>query len=516
MRKEILILVFTMIVAGNCFGGWERTYGEENLTKAVAIIQSSEGNYIVGGYTNSDDVNNYDIFVMKADTSGDTIWFRKYGGPESEMGCFITETFDGDYIVAGNSYSYGDGSRDIFILRLNTDGDTIWTKTYGGSGTEDAFSITSLSDCTYGITGATSSYGSGSFDMYILKLMGNGDTVWTKTYGGEYLDFASDLIETSDHNLLIVGVYSSYGLYGDQMYIMKLNPFGDTLWTKKYSDCTGRSIIETPDSGFYITGELFIGLDRDAYIYKVDSYGDTIWTKKYGGTDWDLGFDIFKLSDGNYGLCGYTYSYGEGLFDGWLLKIDLTGDTIWTRTYGESTSEYLYSGIPLEEGGCVLAGVFDYESWLGPDSTRMYEGNLYLVKTDSMGYSVLSIKESSIFHPDKLSLSAHPNPFNSAVTITIDAPVETQNLASLQIEIFDVNGRHIKTFRPAATSGTGPSGLEKGGTNSAPLHKGGQGGSYVWQPDESVGSGVYLVRATFGPSTDSVTETATKRVVYLK
>jgi len=119
------------------------------------------------------------------------------------------------------------------------------------------------------------------------------------------------------------------------------------------------------------------------------------------------------------------------------------------------------------------------------------------------------VKEESA-KPSAFSLSAHPNPFNSAVKITIDAPVETQNLASIEIEIFDVNGRHIKTFRPSATSGTGPSGLEKGGTNSAPLHKGGQGGAYVWQPDESLGSGVYLVRATMGE------ETTSKRVVYLK
>ncbi|RKZ32836.1 hypothetical protein DRQ19_03590, partial [bacterium] len=207
----------------------------------------------------------------------------------------------------------------------------------------------------------------------------------------------------------------------------------------------------------------------DVYLVKTDALGDTIWTRTYE-TD-SSGWSVAQTTDGGYIVAGGTYSFGAGNFDVYLVKTDALGDTIWTRTYGGSNSDWGRSVAQTTDGGYVVAGVYDYDYSAGT-------GDVYLIKTDSLGYS--AINEPAAQKPIALSLTAFPNPFNSSCVIAAPAGAE--------IEIYDLLGNRL-------WSKTIP--------RSAPAN-------LVWKPEENIASGVYIVRAATG------NRSATKRVVYLK
>ena len=457
MKTTILILaLFTTTI---CLAGWTRTYGGSSGDEGNSVAQTSDGGYIVAGTTESFGAGSGDVYLVKTAGLGDTIWTRTYGGSGYDKGWSVAQTSDGGYIVAGETHSFGAGYSDVYLVKTDAVGDTIWTRTYGGSDDDFGFSVAQTSDGGYIVAG-TYAYGweAGTADVYLVKTDAVGDTIWTRTYGGSDDDYGYSVAKTSDGGYIVAGIY-------------------DYDWETETCD---------------------------VYLVKTDSVGDTIWTRTYGGSDYDEGFSVAQTSDGGYIVAGKTRSFGAGSGDVYLVKTDAVGDTIWTRTYGGSDDEWGKSVAQTSDGGYIVAG------YTGSFGAGHYD--VYLVKTDSLGYTAIEEKPSA--KPEAFTITAHPNPFNSAVTINVNfSPCQggdVRRTEGVNIEIFDLNGRRLETLRPSATSGTGPSGLEKGGTNSTPLHKGGQGGSYVWQPSPSIGSGIYLVRATVGD------ESTSKRIVYLK
>ena len=214
------------------------------------------------------------------------------------------------------------------------------------------------------------------------------------------------------------------------------------------------------------------------------------WKRTYGGSDYDAGRSVAQTSDGGYIVAGKTRSFGAGEDDVYLVKTDSVGDTIWMRTCGGSDRDYGRSVAQTSDGGYIVAG---YRYFFGTDS---YDA--YLVKTDSLGIS-LAINETAAQKPVAIALSAYPNPFNSAVTITIDC--HSRANGNPEIEIFDIEGRMVDNLSVGAYR-IRP---KNASTRLTPT-----GGQYIWQPDAALGSGVYLVRATVGANIVS------KRVVYLK
>jgi hypothetical protein len=140
------------------------------------------------GHTSSFGAGAYDVYLVKTDSRGDTLWTRTYGGAEVDEGYSAEQTADGGYIIAGKTYSFGAGGVDVWLLKTNAAGDTIWTRTYGGPDDEVGSSVQQTTDGGYIVGGITNSFGAGGYDFYLIKTGGSGDTVWTRTYGGSRAD----------------------------------------------------------------------------------------------------------------------------------------------------------------------------------------------------------------------------------------------------------------------------------------------------------------------------------------
>jgi len=226
--------------------------------------------------------------------------------------------------------SYGTGYSDVYLIKTDSFGDTRWTRTYGGPSWDGGYSVVLTSDGGYIIAGETWSFGAGVIDIYLIKTDSLGDTIWTKTYGGTGWDCGRSVTQTSDGGYIIAGYTESYGVGGD-FYLIKTDENGDTIWTRTYGgtgwDC-GRSVAQTSDGGYIIAGytrSYGAGAD-DVYLIKTDSLGDTLWTRTYGGTDYEYGYLLAQTSDGGYIVVGNTYSYGAGMTDVYLIKTDSLGN----------------------------------------------------------------------------------------------------------------------------------------------------------------------------------------------
>jgi len=350
-----------------------------------------------------------------------TSWWRTYGGTLTDQGWSVQQTSDGGYIIAGRTYSFGAGNSDVYLTKTNTPGDTLWTRTYGGTSEDDGYSVQQTTDSGYIITGYTASFSAGG--VYLIRTNASGDTLWTRTYG--YLGDGRGVQQTSDGGFIIAGAG-----YRD-VYLIKTTASGDTLWTRTYggtSEDVGTSVQQTLDGGYIVAGyTLTFGAGGyDAYLIKTDASGDTMWTRTYGGTGDDQGYSVQQTSDGGYIVAGSTSSFGAGSGDVYLIKINAAGNTEWTRTYGGTGWDGGYSVQQTSDGGYIIAGR-TYSFGAG-------NSDVYLIKTDSLGN--VGVAEPSDVRPTGAPLlPVQPNPFHSFARV----PGHETELFALS----DVTGRQV-------------------------------------------------------------------------
>jgi hypothetical protein len=248
------------LIKTNSFGDtlWTKTYGGSDLDWSYSVQQTTDSGYIIIGNSYSIISNNTDIFLIKTDALGDTLWTKKFGGSLNEFGFSGQQTSDGGYIVVGFTTSFGAGEEDLWLIKTNALGNILWTKAFGGSFDEFGHSVTQTADDGYIIAGYTRSTGNGNSDVWLIRTNSLGDTIWTKTLGGIYNDEAYSIQRTSDEDYVITGYTQSLFDGGEDIWLIKINDFGDTLWTKKFgsvsTDERGRSGQQTTDGGFIITG----------------------------------------------------------------------------------------------------------------------------------------------------------------------------------------------------------------------------------------------------------------------
>jgi hypothetical protein len=259
----------------------------------------------------------------------DTLWTKTLGGSGVDYGSSVRETSDEGYIITGTTSSYGAGDADIWLIKVDASGDTLWTATFGGSNYDWGYSVQQTMDGGYVIAGLTTSFGAGGEDAWLIKTNTSGDTLWTKTFGGTDDDLAKSVQQTSDGGYIITGRTWSYGSGWSDVWLIKTDNFGDTLWTKtfggNYQD-EGLFIQQASDAGYIITGwtDSYAASGpnhADVWIIRTDNMGDTLWTKILGGDYEDGGYSIRQTSNGGYIVTGSTHSYGEGSWDVWLICI---------------------------------------------------------------------------------------------------------------------------------------------------------------------------------------------------
>ncbi|UCG31058.1 MAG: hypothetical protein JSV53_04060 [candidate division WOR-3 bacterium] len=369
----VLYLLFAAISFAQPPGTlWTKTVGRSDMDFGFSVQQTSDGGYIIEGLTEGLNLIYPDIYLAKTNSFGDTLWTLIYGGDLYDCGYSGQETADGGYVFIG-------AQRDtftvnlIYLIKTDKHGDHIWLKTYEGVG----YSVEQTFDGGYVVTGYTW-YGSYGTDVWLLKTDSLGDTLWTKTYGGSDPDEGCAIEQTHDGGYIIAGHTSSFGAGQYDVYLIKTDSIGETLWTKTYGGDQSDyaySVQQTTDGGYIICGYTHsFGPWTDFYLIKTDSLGDTLWTRTYGGSNEDRAYCARQTSDGGYIVVGQTYSSSITGYDIRVVKTDSVGDTVWTQTYGGPSWDCGRSGQQTSDGGYIFAGTMGTS---GPVSF-----DVYLIKTE--------------------------------------------------------------------------------------------------------------------------------------
>jgi hypothetical protein len=383
MRAFTIFLVILVPLTAGAQITFVRTYGDTLYQEGYSVDQTSDGGYVITGWTETAGPGAQEVYLVRTDSWGDTLWTRTYGGSQADFGRSVEQTGDGGYIIAGETQSFGPGDYDIYLIKTDASGDTVGTRTYGGSDLERGHSVRQTNDGGYVIAGYTRSFGAGNVDVYLIRTDAVGDTVWTRTFGGSSYDYGLSVDETADGGYVIAGHSDSFGAGGFDVYLVRTDAAGGTLWTRTYGGSGhdyGCSVERTADGGFIVAGytDSFGAGSADLYLVRTDGAGDTVWTRAYGGSEWDMGRSATQTGDGGYIVTGATNSFGAAGGDLYLVKTDSSGDTVWTRMYG--TLEY-DSGESIQatgDGGYIIAG------YTGPGLDQL-DGDVYVIKTDADG-----------------------------------------------------------------------------------------------------------------------------------
>jgi len=303
-----------------------------------------------------------------------------YGGTSDDRAYWMEKTIGGGYIIAGSTNSFGAGGKDIYLIKTNNNGDTLWTKTYGMAGDEQAWSVRQLQGGGYIMAGYTNSTGAGGLDVYLLKTDANGNLIWAKTFGGTSVEDGFSVEETNDRGYILAGATESFGSGLFDVYVIKTDSAGTMQWAKTYGDTLndyGQTIHQTTDGGYIIGGSTgsFGAVGSDAYLIKTDSAGGVLWSKTFGGVGNDYTYSVQQLSSGGYILCGQTTSFGAGMNDLYLIRTDSVGNLVWSKTYGGTNNDYGYTVEQLSSGGFIIGGL----------TTSFTGGGAYIIKTDGSG-----------------------------------------------------------------------------------------------------------------------------------
>jgi Secretion system C-terminal sorting domain/SprB repeat len=310
-----------------------------------------------------------------------TTFQKTFGGTSDEYGYATEQLSDGGYIMCGRTISFGVGGFDNYLIRLNANGDTLWTKTYGNTGYDEAQSIKQTSDGGFIMVGQTATVDYAG-DVYLVKTDANGVLVWSTAFGSATkFDFGYSVRQTSDGGYIIAGLTNSTGAGLRDVLLLKTNATGVLQWSKTYggaADDEARSVEETADGGFIISGfTQSYGSGYQMYLIKTNSTGNVTWSKTFGGGGLELGYSVKQTSDGGYVLLGYSDSYGSGLVDVLLLKLTATGGISWSKTYGGTADDYGLCIHITTDGGYIISG--------RTSSYGAGAGDYYLIKTDVNG-----------------------------------------------------------------------------------------------------------------------------------
>jgi len=257
--------------------------------------------------------------------------------------------------------------------------DTTWTKTFGGNGTDKGFHVAETDDGGFIIVGATNSFGAGDYDVWLVRLDVNGDSLWSQTFGGANEDWGYCVKQTEDGGFVIAGYTCSFGVGGKDLWLIKTRSSGVEEWNQTFGgagDDVARSVCQTTDGGFVVAGSW--NNSGEAWVIKTDEYGNEEWNYSYGGTGDEEAFWIEQTVDDGYIIAGNTDSFGSGDLDMWLVKTDSSGNQEWDATFGDINRDEAYCVRQTSDHGFIIAGI-----------TTLLQGSwpvrAWIVKTDSLG-----------------------------------------------------------------------------------------------------------------------------------
>jgi len=447
---------------------WTKSLGGVGDDKGYFVQQTTDGGYIIVGTTSwgNDSLN---VLLIKTNDTGEPIWTKTFPKSRDYLKMCVQQTTDGGYIIVGSTDPIGIDSSDIRLIKTNTVGYTLWTKTFGGSGDDIGYAVQQTVDGGYIIIGSTESFGSGA---WLIKTDSNGDTLWTKIFQGSV---GLSVQQTSDEGYIITG--GTVTGSGDvDVWINKTDNNGISLWTKTFGGSVndlGFCVQQTSEGGYIIAG--LVGEFR-ALLLKTDANGNTLWSKNFGGSFFDIAYSVQQAADGGYIIVGHFYVFEPFFnYDIFCYKTDGNGNTLWTGTYRGLDSDYGYSVQQTSDGGYIITG--------STYSSEFASQNVWLIK---IAPDITAIDEAYQTNINNYHLQQnYPNPFNPTTKINYQLP----NMSLVILKVYDVLGKEIATLvneeKPA--------------------------GSYEVEFDATqLSSGIYFYKLQAGEFVE------TKKMIYLK
>lgn len=351
MKAHNALLLGFIIILGNKINAeaqistFQKTFGSgTSIEYGAKIISKNDSEYIMLSKASDDGAG--EIFLSDITNNGNVNWTKKYSGGNGEVGLSVVRSNDG-FAITGFTRSFGAGAADVLLIRTNAAGDILWAKTFGGVQYEAGNDIILCSDGGYFIAGRTYSYGNYSESIYLIKTDSMGNVEWTKVISNSGGKEAYAVIQTSDGGYMICGE-------GNEVY--KLGPTGNIIWSKVFNIggySQAYSVLETFDRHYVIVGSV-----GEMYMYcmKIDSLADVIWCKGYG--EGSIA-SVSGTSDNNYILGATVgKSMPQAEYDGGLLKIDNDGNILWAMKYGQAppSNEMIFCSIQAPDGGFISTG----------------------------------------------------------------------------------------------------------------------------------------------------------------
>ncbi len=447
---------------------WAKTYGGIGIEGANAIEPANDGGFIITGYCTNSVSGLSDVYLVRTDSVGDTLWTRTFGGAMSAVGYDIQQTADSGYIITGQANFSGTDTSDVLLIKTNSAGDTSWVKSFGGGGFDAGYSVRQCYNGGYIIAGRTTNSLTSNTDFYLIKADAAGNAEWEKRLGTEVYDEARSLIQTPDKGYLIAGTTdSTFNLYYDY-YVIKTDSAGNVLWFRTYGTAsdneTAKSLSLTSDGGYIINGvsRTQIAGPTDVYVVKADSLGFLQWSKSFGGPLFDEGSGIQPTNDGGYISVGYEASIVNTLQQRlYLVKMDSAG----TSDCNESTPATAtnFSASPVSVNIFPQASPQTFTVAIPPSAIT----SGFLMHTLCTS---LEINE----YDSKPPITIYPNPANNRITIRSDHPGSTET-----IEIMDIPGKVLIRKKSITATGNPETTLDI----------------------EKLSPGIYLLRVSSGNST---------------
>jgi hypothetical protein len=338
---------------------WAKSFGgvnNENVFRAVA--RSADGGYLVAGDTNSFGAGSTDVWVIKLNEGGGIDWQKTYGGSRSDTTRAMDATSDGGYVIASRSNSFGGGS-NFWIVKIDSAGGIDWQKSIGGSKSEIPHAIQETADGGFIVGGFTNSFSALGKDYYVVKMDANGLVEWQNRYGGDGADVIRYVLQVSDGGYLVAGFTHSFGTAGDIM-ILKLDKDGAIEWQKRYGGAKFEepsTILEVPDGYIVLEQSSSFTGSTDAWIFKIDFDGKILWQKTLGGRGGMDELSSAQLTDdGGFIAAGETSSNFIPSEDFWAVKFDSNGVPQWQKRYGGANIDSVESMDLTPEGGVIMVG----------------------------------------------------------------------------------------------------------------------------------------------------------------
>jgi len=454
---------------------WTKTFRGNGWDEGRYVQQTNDGGYIIVGSTFSYGIDGVDVWLIKTDASGDTLWTKTINGENDDYGNCAKQTTDGGFIITGATYPSASGNSDVWLIKTDQSGDTLWTKSFDGNGADWGNSVNQTTDGGYIIAGLTGNIGQGTGDIWLIKTNASGDSLWTKTYGGSNEDEGRSVQQTSDGGYIITGYKNGMWWLGREAFLMKIDASGDSLWMRTYRSYNwshGQSVIFNADGGFTFTGYFRPANDHndmDVWLLKTDALGDTVWIKTFGKIGWEDGFSVQQLSDEGYIIAGSIGSYSDNK-DVLLIRTDASGDTVWTKTFIDTGMSYAYSVQETSDGGYIVLANKNNDIWL--------------IKTE-VDPSGFKLSNDNIKSEDFTLSHNYPNPFNPSTTIEFFLT----NTVFVTLKIYNLLGQEVTTLVAEKL---------KSGTYQ-----------YNWDAG-SLASGVYLYHLQAGENVE------TKKMILMK